>query len=420
MKLEMFHLMPYRELPADFAEEYHSVWVDVPSHLFDPARAYEMYHDTLDELEYAAVCGYDGICVNEHHQNAYGMMPSPNIMAATLARRTQNVALIVLGNSIALYNPPVRVAEEFAMLDVISGGRLVAGFPVGTSFDTNFAYGLNPATLRARYYEAEDLITQAWTNPDVFSFDGAFTQLRYVNIWPRPLQKPHPPIWIPGGGSIETWGWCLDKGYLYAYLSYSGFKRGKTVMDGFWRKADELGKPRNPYQAGFLQLVAVGASESEVEERYGPHGEYFYNKMLHVYPGFRDAPGYRTLDTIRAGLNGQTTQFGDRPPELKWKDLVAQGNIVAGTPSQVTEQLEQVVKDLHIGHLMVLNQFGSIPRDLAMQNIRLTGTEVLPRLRSIWDGQWDDHWWIKPMAGQRETTPLPNSEQPAVGVGGRR
>jgi alkanesulfonate monooxygenase SsuD/methylene tetrahydromethanopterin reductase-like flavin-dependent oxidoreductase (luciferase family) len=234
------------------------------------------------------------------------------------------------------------------------------------------------------------------------------------------LQKPHPPIWIPGGGSIETWGWCLDKGYLYAYLSYSGFKRGKTVMDGFWRKADELGKPRNPYQAGFLQLVAVGASESEVEERYGPHGEYFYNKMLHVYPGFRDAPGYRTLDTIRAGLNGQTTQFGERPPELKWKDLVAQGNIVAGTPSQVTEQLEQVVKDLHVGHLMVLNQFGSIPRELAMQNIRLTGTEVLPRLRSIWDGQWDDHWWIKPMTGQREPTPLHEVEQPAVGVGGRR
>jgi alkanesulfonate monooxygenase SsuD/methylene tetrahydromethanopterin reductase-like flavin-dependent oxidoreductase (luciferase family) len=409
VKLEMFHLMPYRELPEDFAERYRSVWVDIPSHLFDPLRAHEMYNDTLDELEYAAAVGYDGVCVNEHHSNAYGMMPSPNIMAATLARRTRDVALIVLGNSIALYNPPVRVAEELAMLDVISGGRLVAGFPVGSSQDTNFAYGMNPATLRDRYHEAEQLIIQAWTNPDVFSFDGKYTQLRYVNIWPRPVQKPHPPVWIPGGGSIETWGWCLEKGYLYAYLSYSGFKRGKRVMDGFWKKADELGVERNPYQAGFLQLVAVGESESEVEEKFGPHGEYFYNKMLHTYPGFRDAPGYRTLDTIKMGLLGQTTFFGDRPPSLTWKDLLAQGNIVAGTPGQVTEQLEQVIKDLHVGHLMVLNQFGSIPHTLAMENIKLMGEKVLPKLRHLWDGRWEDRWWIKPAAGRRRPSPLHTS-----------
>jgi len=401
MKIEMFHLMPYRELPEDFREKYHSVWVDVPSHLMDPMAVHRFYNDTLDELEYAASLGFDGVCVNEHHQNAYGFMPSPNIMAATLARRTRDVAIIVLGNSIALYNPPVRVAEEMAMLDSISGGRLVAGFPVGSSSDTNFAYGSNPATLRDRYYEAEELIVQAWTNPDVFSFDGKYTQLRYVNIWPRPMQQPHPPIWIPGGGSIETWGWCLEKGYLYAYLSYAGFKRGKSVMDGFWKKADELGVERNPYQAGFLQLVAVGESESEVEDKFGPHGEYFYNKMLHVDPGFADAPGYRTIDTIKAGLLGQTTRFGERPPALTWKDLKAQGNIISGTPSQVTEQLESVIKDLHIGHLMVLNQFGSIPHDLAMENIKLTAEKVLPNLKGIWEGQWEDKWWIKPISSPR-------------------
>src|SRR3981081_819211 len=143
MKLEMFHLMPYRELPPDFAERYRSVWVDIPSHLFDPIRAHQMYNDTLDELEFAAASGYDAVGVNEHHQNAYGMMPSPNIMAATLARRTRDTALIVLGNSIALYNPPIRGAEEFHRLDVISGGRLVAGFPVGSSPDTNYTYGMN-------------------------------------------------------------------------------------------------------------------------------------------------------------------------------------------------------------------------------------------------------------------------------------
>ena len=284
------------------------------------------------------------------------------------------------------------------MLDCLSGGRLVAGFPVGTSQDTTFAYGMNPATLRERYYEAERLIVEAWTNPEVFSFDGTYTQLRYVNIWPRPLQQPHPPIWIPGGGSIETWAWCLQKGYLYAYLSYAGFKRGQLVLDGFWRKADELGVPRNPYHAGFLQLVAVANSQSEVDEKFGPHGEYFYNKMLHVYPGFAEAPGYRTLDTIKMGLLGQTTRFADRPPSLTWHDLKEQGNIIAGTPSQVAEQLEHVIRSLHIGHLMLLNQFGSMPHDLTQDNIRLMGEQVLPKLRGIWDREWRDEWWIKPQA----------------------
>ena len=330
---------------------------------------------------------------NEHHQNAYGLMPSPNIMAAALARSTKDVAVIVMGNSIALYDPPTRVAEEIAMLDGISSGRIVSGFPVGTSMDSNYCYGANPATFREKYYEAEELIIKAWTEEEMFSFDGKYTQLRYVNLWPKPLQRPHPPVWVPGGGSIETWGWTVDKGYLYAYLSYSGFKRGKQVMDGFWKVVDEKGVEPNPYRAGFLQLVCVADSEQEAEERYGPAVEYFYNKMLHVYPGFADAPGYRTLATIKAGLLAQTTRFGrDGVDELKWKDIVDAGNVVAGTPDQVTEQLEQVATDLRVGHLMLLNQIGSMPHDLAMYNIEKTATEVVPNLRHLWS-DYEDHWW---------------------------
>src|SRR5499425_2208177 len=155
MKFTWFHLMPYRWLPADFRDRY---------------------HEYLDMLEYADEVGFDAIGVNEHHQNAYGMMPSPNIMAAALARRTQKAMLLVLGNSIALYNPPVRVAEEFAMLDVISGGRLIAGFPVGTSMDINYCYGQNPATVRDKYREAHELIIKAWAAREAFAFNGKYTK----------------------------------------------------------------------------------------------------------------------------------------------------------------------------------------------------------------------------------------------------
>ena len=417
MKIEMFHLHPYRDLPEDFAEKYRSVWVDVPIELFDPPKAHEMYNWTLDELEYGASLGFDGGCVNEHHQNAYGYMPSPNIMAASLARRTKDVAIIVMGNSIALYDPPTRVAEEMAMLDCISGGRMVSGFPTGTSMDTNYAYGQNPATLRDKYYEASDLILKAWTDPEVFTWDGRFFQLRYVNIWPRPVQQPHPPVWVPGAGSIETWDWCLDQSFNYAYLSYSGFKRGKQVMDGFWNKADQRGMEKNPYQAGFLQLVVTGDSLDECAEKYGPHIEYFFNKMLHTYPGFGDAPGYRTLDTLKAGLLGQIGSFGERPGGSTWETLLEAGNVVAGTPKDVTEQLEQVALDLNIGHLMLLPQIGSMPHELAMENIKKTATEVVPNLRHL-HSDYEDHWWPQMLDGRVQQQPMFNNPDLAEAAGG--
>ena len=257
MKFMWFHLMPYTELPDDFREKHPSVWVDIHSSLFDPKRAHHMYNDFMDELEYAASCGYDAICVNEHHSNGYGLMPSPNLIAASLSRRTTDTTICVMGNSLALYNPPTRVAEEFAMIDCISGGRLIAGFPVGTPMDDCFAYGQNPSQLRERYYEAHDLVMKAWQHPDTFAFNGRYNQQRYVNIWPRPVQRPHPPVWIPGGGSIETWQWCAEKDYVYSYLSYYGHKIGKATMDGYWAEMDRLGKDRNPYRAGFAQTVAV-------------------------------------------------------------------------------------------------------------------------------------------------------------------
>jgi alkanesulfonate monooxygenase SsuD/methylene tetrahydromethanopterin reductase-like flavin-dependent oxidoreductase (luciferase family) len=396
--------MPYKELPDDFKQKYRSVWVDVPSHLFDAAKAHGMYNEYLDELEFADKMGFDGICVNEHHNNAYGMMPSPNIMAATLTRRTKNAAVIVLGNSIALYNPPIRVAEEFAMLDCISGGRLVAGFPVGTSMDTNFAYGQVPSTLREKYNEANDLIISAWTNPEVHHFNGKFNQLRYINPWPRPLQKPHPPVWVPGGGSIETWKWVAERNYLYAYLSYAGYIRGSRVMQGYWDTLDKMGIEPNPYRGGFLQLIAVSETDAKAEEEYWPAANYFYNRCLHIAPNFADAPGYRTINTVRAGL---LSQVGGQvlPENITWKELIDQGYIVAGSPASVREQLQEVIKGLHVGHLMCLMQFGNLPREQVLKNTELFAREVKPHLEGMWS-DYEDNWWINPLPAEQRSYPI--------------
>jgi alkanesulfonate monooxygenase SsuD/methylene tetrahydromethanopterin reductase-like flavin-dependent oxidoreductase (luciferase family) len=406
MKFHWFHLMPYPDLPEDFREKYSSVWVDVPSALFDPARGHEIYNEYLDELEYAADMGFDGICVNEHHQNAYGLMPSPNLMAASLARRTSNTALVVLGNSIALYDPPIRVAEEMAMLDVISGGRLVAGFPVGTSMDSNYGYGETPITLREKYREAHDLIIKAWTEPEPFAWNGKFTQLRYVNTWPRPLQKPHPPVWVPGGGSIETTEWITDMDYLMANLSYGGYKAAKSVMDQYWNLVHERGKEPNPYRAGFLQLVAVSETEEQAKKDYEEAALYFYQRCLHVYPNYNNVPGYRSLRSLELSMQAnRPSSLGAFGGTHGWDDYIEQGNIIAGSPEQVIEKIRELADSLRVGHLMMLLQFGNMSKDLTMKNTRLFAEKVMPEIKDLWDDEWEDKWWIHPLAEEQTSHP---------------
>ena len=401
--------MPYPYLADDFREKHRSVWVDVDSRLYDPEKGHHIYNEYLDLLELAADLGFDGIGVNEHHQNAYGMMPSPALMAATLARRTRDVSIILMGQSIALYNPPTRVAEEMAMLDVMSGGRLISGFPVGTSMDTNYAFGSNPATLRDRYKENHDLIIRAWTDPDTFAWNGKYNKIRYVNVWPRPIQKPHPPIWIPGGGSVETWDFCAENDYNYSYLSFSGFKRGQALMEGFHERVEAAGKPFNPYQGAFAQQIIVADSEAEAEDSMFQHAEYFFEKCLHVYPGFADAPGYRTEATIRAGLRAQVggASAGGIATALgkPFKEVVDEGFLVAGDPDQVTEQMEDLIKRLRVGHIFALMHIGDMPKAKCEKSTRLFAEKVMPRLKHLW-ADYEDHWSPKPLQTHAQPRPV--------------
>ena len=213
MKVSAFHLMPHRELPHDFEKRYESVWVTPPWwELADARRVGQYYNWTLDELLHAARAGFDGICTNEHHQNAYGFMPSPNLMGSVLAKQTNDldVAIVQMGMTLPTTSPPIRIAEEYAMLDCISGGRLVAGLPLGSPMDVNLAYGITPMEHRERYREAVELVTKAWQAKEIFAWNGKYFQLGQVNLWPRPVQDPHPPVWVPGSGSISTFDFAVD------------------------------------------------------------------------------------------------------------------------------------------------------------------------------------------------------------------
>ena len=181
MKVFMFHLMPYAYLDMNFTDKYRAAWVVLPNSYFDPKKGHELYNRYLDELELAAELGFDGISVNEHHQNAYGLMPSPVVMAAALARRTKSAKIAILGNAFCLREHPLTLAEEHAMLDCITGGRLITGMVRGIGAEY-YSMGSNPAFSHARFQEAHDLVVQSWTRPGPFAFEGTYYHFEYVNV----------------------------------------------------------------------------------------------------------------------------------------------------------------------------------------------------------------------------------------------
>ena len=339
-----------------------------------------------------------------------GMTPSCHTLPSRAIFKLHHYPIVVLGASIALYNPPLRVAEEFAMLDCISGGRLVAGFPVGTSMDTNFCYGQIPALTREKYQEAHTLIRRAWAEREPFAFNGRYTKLRYVNLWPRPIQQPHPPIHIPGGGSIETFDFCLDNTYSYSYLSFGGYMRGKTLMQGYWDRVAERNTPDDsPYRAGFAQTICVAETDQEAERLYSKHLSYFYNRCLHVFPGFADAPGYRTIKTIQKGVLSQyAPPAGGLFPQLPWKEMVDGGYVIAGSLETVRQRMEELIKGLRVGNVFCLLQVGDMPRDKCMYSTKLFAEKVMPKLRHFFpEHAGDNRFWCKPLAKRVSAGALP-------------
>ena len=394
MKYHWFAEATYDGLPETYPQKHPSGSVDVPASLVDSLHVGAHYRMFIRLMQQADRLGWDGLAVNEHHQTTFAMTPSPNLLAASLASSTENAALLVIGNSLALYNPPIRVAEEMAYLDCLSEGRLIAGFVFGTPMDTAFAYGVPPAELRARFHEARELITRAWTEPEPFAFNGTYTKLRYVNVLPRPVQTP-PPIWVPGTGSVETWDLVLDEDYCYGYLSFFGLANARPIVRGFWDRVEQRGLDVNPNRMAFTQIICVADTEAEAERRYGDAVRYFFTRQrapLH----FAAPPGYTSIASQREMLErarGVSTEDRLRATrgELSFWEYDDLGFIIAGTPERVRQRLRELAVELRVGQLITCMHMGDLPEETAAMNNELFGLQVAPHLRDLW-ADHEDPW----------------------------
>jgi alkanesulfonate monooxygenase SsuD/methylene tetrahydromethanopterin reductase-like flavin-dependent oxidoreductase (luciferase family) len=377
MRCFAFHLMPWDRLPADFNEKYESAWTWLPNSIYEPRHGHELYNRYLDELVLADELGFDGVCVNEHHQNAYGTMPSPNLMGAILARQTKRAKIAVIGNALPLYNPPTRVAEEFAMIDVISGGRLIAGLVVGGGPEY-YSFTVNPTNARAMFMEAMDLVLRAWSEPGPFEHYGEFWKLKYVNPWPRPIQQPHPTVWIPGAGSKETIDLVAARRFGYMGIPYFHMDFFRKNFASFRESCQQHGYRASPYQLGWLCPIYVAETDEQAWAEYGSHLFYFAHSLLKglvVLP-----PGYTSPRSI-AGINKALGQFLST---VKTREEIERGGYaIVGSAATVRDKLKDYAGTLGVGNLLGLFQLGTLPADLTQKSMRLFASEVMPALQAF-------------------------------------
>jgi alkanesulfonate monooxygenase SsuD/methylene tetrahydromethanopterin reductase-like flavin-dependent oxidoreductase (luciferase family) len=327
-------------------------------------------------MEAAESLGYDGLGVNEHHQNAYGTMPSPNLMAAALIRRTQRAKIAILGNALPLRDHPLRVAEEVAMLDVMSGGRVISGFVRGIGCEY-LSLGVNPTYSRERFYEAHDLIVRAWTEDGPFTFEGKHYQVRYANIWPRPLQQPHPPIWLPSQGSTETIRWGAQRRYPFVSV-FTSYAQTKRLIEEYKAAARAAGYEAPPEQIGFAIPTYVAETDTQAREEAEPHILWLYRRGLKIPPHYLLPPGYITEESLKkflaAGLRA--------PSDMSFAELERGGYVLVGSPRTVAGRLQEIHRDLGFGLFIASGRTGDMPRHKAWKSMELFAREVIPTFRS--------------------------------------
>jgi len=429
---------PYRYVPND--EVIKNGFFGIENKHFDSVKGAQLLNEYLDEKVLVEDLGFDGVMLNEHHDTAFCMGSVMNVEASILARITKRVKIVLLGNPIPIVGNPLRLAEELGIIDMISGGRLVSGWVRGGGSE-QFASNANPAFNRELFNEAHEVIIQAWTKPGPFRYEGKHFHYRFIDPWCLPLQKPHPPIWIPGLLSPETVEWCAQ--HRYPYVALATFLEPTVELWNFYRDAAaKEGYQVGPENFGYLQKVYVAETDEKAREiaKMDMFGGAGIGYSLFGRPQFMFPPGYNSkAATARIARQFSDPESSDGSPwaslgnpggdgssksnggsdaesardqvssaqvdhrSAVWQDREQSVDVAAvrkqvldafpqvehsmqvicGTPDTVIKRLRVVLECLRPGIFAFWQNDGPISKEDRLNNIKLIAKEVLPAVRQI-------------------------------------
>lgn len=368
-----FTEMPYPYVPESVEDEYGTSRVLLPNSYCDPQLAGDLYNRYLDEYEYADELGLN-IMLNEHHQTLTCLDAVVPISAAALARRTKQAKIALVGSPLPHRDNPVRVAEEVAILDCISRGRIISGFVRGVPTEVQPSNS-NPIYTRQKFEEAHDLILKAWTSREPFNWEGRFWHLRYVNVWPRTYQQPHPPIWVTGS-SMESVTWVAEKQYTYACF-LTPYEWTDGLVNAYRRVSEEHGHPRpTPDKFAYLALVYVGETDEEAQET-GKGLLWYLQRRRHPY--LNVPPGYVPPDQMAKVYRGT----GAKPYAQSWEYLRENGIVICGTPDHVIEKMKYLHERCNVGNMLMMMQAGPMGTQKVRRSMELFAREVYPAIKPL-------------------------------------
>jgi alkanesulfonate monooxygenase SsuD/methylene tetrahydromethanopterin reductase-like flavin-dependent oxidoreductase (luciferase family) len=370
----------YPYLPTE--DTFDSIRVTLPNRVIDPERAVALWDRYLLEWQVADECGLN-VMMNEHHATATCMDPAAPIVAGILGRITRDARILILGNPVANRKDPVRVAEEMAMVDLLSHGRLEVGFVRGVPYEVS-AVNSRPVQMSERMWEAIELIQKAWTTHDgPFNWEGRFFQQRHVNIWPRPYQQPHPPVWVtamaPGSAAR-----IADNGYVLASF-LTGYEGTREVFQAYRDRLAATGRAAAADDR-FAYAALVYTGETDAEGLEGARKLMWYVKANKVPFEFVQPPGYTPYYVRAAGLRGERSAYDFK--SLSLEDLIDEGIVFAGSPSTVRGQIEKFYERVGgFGHLLLMGQAGFLEHDETVKGIRTFAERVKPMLCGLGTAQ---------------------------------
>ncbi|MGD9935299.1 MAG: LLM class flavin-dependent oxidoreductase [Dehalococcoidia bacterium] len=369
---------------------------------YDPKLGAELYNRYLDEKIYAEEMGFDALALNEHHSTPFCMGQVTNVEAAILARVTKKAKIVLIGNILPIWEDPLWLAEQLAIIDMISHGRLIAGWVRGTGRES-VAHDANSTYNWERFQEAHEFIVKAWTEPGPFRFEGEHYNYRYVNPWARPYQQPHPLIMIPGAVSKRTVEWAAARRYPYVMLA-TRLEPTKQSFDYYDECARAAGYEAGPQHRGYLFKVHVDETEElahEVGRKFltGPGNIFLEGSRgdtrshLQDLPGLTDRRNLLPTGDVRhvAAARGQAAA---RPLQLdsaerhkdvdeNYADLLDAQAIITGTPKTVIPKIRSMLEYIRPGSIFLWDGDGSMTHEDSMRSLRLMGEEVLPAIREI-------------------------------------
>jgi alkanesulfonate monooxygenase SsuD/methylene tetrahydromethanopterin reductase-like flavin-dependent oxidoreductase (luciferase family) len=344
----------------------------VPTNSFSTEVAERSMQASLEQFEMADQLGFDWVTVAEHHFAPMSLTPNPMVMAGALTQRVKHAKIALLGANIPILNP-VRVAEEFAMLDTLTGGRVVAGMLRGTS-NEYVTYATNPSESRERFEEALELIVRSWTEPQPFGWQGRYFEYRAISIWPRPVQQPHPPIYM-SGSSPES-GEFAARNHLSLGFAVTTLPLASKAAAYYRDQCSVYGWTPTPDDVLYRLTVHVADTDEQAMEDLTASG------AGELRAGF--AMSNRVLDDTVANLGyygrDMLNQRGRLQPHTL-PDRIALGQLLAGGPETVLKQIDVIRESLGCGILDLI--FQPVGRDKMLNAIDLFGTKVLPRLRDL-------------------------------------